>query len=99
MIQTMYLLPFCQISTFFFDKKFYASESSSGLYPAWMYSLSQLILELWVIVLCTLTYTVIAVPMMGLWNYSFKGLSSIISMFSVLCMSGLVGNSLVMVSD
>ena len=64
-----------------------------------MYSLSQLILELWVIVLCTLTYTVIAVPMMGLWNYSFKGLSSIIFMFSVLCMSGLVGNSLVMVSD
>jgi len=95
----MYLLPFATISTFFFDKKFVASESLIGLYPSWIYSLSQLILELWVIVLCASGMTVIAVPMMSLWNVSLTKLSSMTQMFSVLCVTGLVGNSLVMASD
>ncbi len=47
-------------------------------------------------VLCVLAMTVIAVPMMGLWNVSLTWLSSMAYVFSVLCVSGLVGNSLVM---
>ncbi len=36
-----YLLPFSTIPVFFADKKFFAAESALGLYPAWMYGLSQ----------------------------------------------------------
>jgi len=49
-------------------------------------------------VLCVLAMTVIVVPMMGLWNVSLTWLSSMAHVFSALCVSGLVGNSLVMVS-
>jgi len=45
MTQVFYLLPFSQVSTFFFDKNLFASESSIGLYPAWIYSACQLTLE------------------------------------------------------
>lgn len=95
--QVFYLLPFAQISTFFFDKNLFASESSIGLYPAWIYSFSQIILELWVMVLCALVETAIAVPMMCLWNPSISKMSSFLSMFTVFCVGGAVGNSLVMV--
>jgi len=95
--QAAYLLPFAQVSTFFFDKKLFASESSMGLYPAWVYSLSQVTLELWVMVLCAFTEAAIAVPMMGMWNPSLSKLDSFISMFTVFCVSGVVGNSMVMV--
>ena len=50
-----------------------------------IYSLSQLLLELWVMVLCVLAMTVIAVPLMGLWNVSLTWLSSMAYVFSVLC--------------
>lgn len=95
--QVFYLIPFTQVSTFFFDKNLFASESSIGLYPAWIYSLSQNILELWVMVLCALVETSIAVPMMCLWNPSISKMSSFMSMFTVFCVGGAVGNSLVMV--
>ena len=98
LIETTYLLPLAQVSTFFSDKKLFAYESSIGLYPSCIYSLSQLLLELWVMVLCVLAMTVIAVPMMGLWNVSLTWLSSMAYVFSVLCVSGLVSNSLVMIS-
>jgi hypothetical protein len=98
LIETTYLLPLAQVSTFFSDKKLFAYESSIGLYPSWIYSLNQLLLELWVMVLCVLAMTVIVVPMMGLWNVSLTWLSSMAHVFSALCVSGLVGNSLVMVS-
>ena len=68
-----------------------------GLYPAWVYSLSQVTLELCVMVLCTFTEAAIAVPMMGMWNPSLSKLDSFISMFTVFCVSGVVGNSMVMV--
>mmetsp|Transcript_3698 Transcript_3698/g.6058 ORF Transcript_3698/g.6058 Transcript_3698/m.6058 type:complete len:752 (+) Transcript_3698:180-2435(+) len=95
--QIFYLLPFGQISTFFFDKKLFAAESSIGLYPAWVYGISQLVLELWVMVLCALLGSAIAVPMMSLWNPSFSRLESFTTMFTVICVSGAVGNSLVMI--
>ena len=95
--QVFYLLPFAQISTFFFDKKLFAAESSIGLYPAWIYSFSQLVLELWVLVLCALTDSAIAVPMMGLWNPSVSKIGSFLTMFTTFCVSGVVGNALVMV--
>lgn len=95
--QIFYLLPFGQISTFFFDKKLFAAESSIGLYPAWVYGISQLVLELWVMVLCALLGSAIAVPMMSLWNPSFSRLESFTTMFTVICVSGAVGNSIVMI--
>lgn len=61
--QVYYLLPFCNISTFFFDKKLFAAESSIGLYPAWIYSVCQITLEVWVMSLCALANSAIAVPM------------------------------------
>lgn len=70
-----------------------------GLYPAWIYSVSQLILELWVMVLCALIETSIAVPMMGLWNPSSSSkFYSFMSMFTTFCVGGVVGNSIVMAS-
>ena len=36
-----YLLPFASIPVFVGDKRFFAAESALGLYPAWMYGLSQ----------------------------------------------------------
>lgn len=95
--QVFYLLPFAQISTFFFDKNLFATESSIGLYPAWIYSLSQILLELWVMVLCALVETSIAVPMIGLWNPSSSKLVSFITIFSVFCVSGACGNTITMV--
>ena len=97
--QVFYLLPFAQISAFFFDKNFFASDSSMGLYPAWIYSLSQVILELWVMVLCAFSATCVAVPMMSLWNPAFTKLSSFITMFTVFSVSGVVGNLIVLVSS
>lgn len=95
--QVYFLLPFCQISTFFFDKNLFASESNIGLYPAWLYSLCQVVLEAWVMVLCAFAQTVVAVPMMSLWNPSLSKPSSFVTMFSVFCIGGIVGNILVMV--
>jgi len=96
--QVFYLLPFAQISTFFFDKNLFATESSIGLYPAWIYSLSQILLELWVMVLCALVETSIAVPMIGLWNPSSSSkVVSFVTMFSVFCVSGACGNAITMV--
>jgi len=96
--QVFYLLPFAQISTFFFDKNLFATESSIGLYPAWIYSLCQILLELWVMVLCALVETSIAVPMIGLWNPSSSSkLVSFVTMFSVFCVSGACGNAITMV--
>lgn len=94
--QVLYLLPFAQISTFFFDKNLFASESSIGLYPAWIYSLTQVLLETWVISSCALVQSAIAVPMMSLWNVSMSKLASIVTMFSIFCVGGIVGNSIVL---
>ena len=48
-------------------------------------------------VLCALVETAIAVPMMSLWNPSLSKMASFLSMFTVFCVGGVVGNSLVMV--
>lgn len=97
--QVLYLLPFCQISTFFFDKNLFASESSIGLYPAWIYSLTQIMLEMWVMSLCALVQSAVAVPMMSLWNVSISTSASFLTMFSVLCVGGVVGNTLVLLTS
>ena len=97
-IQSLVLLPFAQVSTFFFDKKLFAAESSIGLYPAWIYSLSQLVLELWVVTLCSLAMTAIVVPMMSLWNPSLPDLATFVTMFTVFCVGGAVGNIIVLVT-
>lgn len=96
--QTLFLLPFAQISTFFFDKNLFASESSIGLYPAWIYSLTQVVLETWVMSLCALVQSAIAIPMMSLWNVSISKSASFFTMFSVFCVGGIVGNSIVVLT-
>ena len=95
--QTLYLLPFSQISTFFFDKNLFAAESSIGLYPAWIYSICQVTLELWVMTLCALAQTAIAIPMIGLWNPSVSNIATFVTMFTVFCISGMLGNAIVLV--
>ena len=95
--QIYYLLPFCQISTFFFDKNLFASESSIGLYPTWIYYLCQITLEAWVMSLCALAQAAIAFPMMGLWNPSMSKLDSFVTMFTVFCVDGILGNAIVLV--
>ncbi len=41
LMNVSYLLPFSTIPVFFADKKFLAAESALGLYPTWMYGMSQ----------------------------------------------------------
>jgi len=97
--QTFYLLPFSQISTFFFDKNLFAAESSMGLYPAWIYSLVQVTLEVWVMALCALVQTAIAIPMMSLWNPSVSNAASFVTMFTVFCIGGIMGNAIVLLTS
>ena len=97
--QVYYLLPFASISTFFFDKALFAAESSIDLYPAWIYSLCQIVLEFWVLSLCALVQTGIAIPMMGLWNVSITNSASYLYMYTVFCISGVVGNALVLLTS
>ena len=99
LIQILYLLPYCQISTFFFDKKLFASESSIGLYPAWIYSLCQITLEAWVMTLGALAQAAIAVPMISLWNPSVSKSASFVTTFAVFCVGGMVGNAIVMLTS
>ena len=70
-----------------------------GLYPAWIYSLIQVILETWVMALCTLLQAAIAIPMISLWNPSISNSATFLSMFAVFCVSGVVGNSIVLVGS
>ena len=97
--QVYYLLPFASISTFFFDKALFAAESSIGLYPAWVYSFCQIVLEFWVISLCALVQTGIAIPMMGLWNVTISNSASYLYMYTVFCVSGILGNALVLLTS
>ena len=97
--QVYYLLPFASISTFFFDKALFAAESSIDLYPAWIYSLCQIVLEFWVISLCALVQTGVAIPMMGLWNVSITNAACYMYMYTVFCISGVVGNGLVLLTS
>ena len=94
--QAYYLLPFASISTFFFDKALFAAESSIGLYPAWVYSFCQIVLEFWVISLCALVQTGIAIPLMSLWNVTISNSASYLYMYTVFCVSGILGNALVL---
>lgn len=96
MTQISYLLPFSQISTFFFDKKIFTSENPIGLYDPWMYSLSQFILEAWLMTLCALGQACVSIPMIALRNPSISGFSSFVSIFALLAFNGLVGNTLVL---
>ena len=41
LMNVSYLLPFSTIPVFFADKRFFAAESALGLYPTWMYGMSQ----------------------------------------------------------
>ncbi len=90
------LLPFAQIGTFFFDKKVFAAENALGLYEPWMYAVSQFLLEAWVLIICAFVQGVISIPMMALWNPVWSSTESFFTMVSFFYMSGLVGNSVIL---
>ncbi len=90
------LLPFAQIGTFFFDKKVFAAENALGLYEPWMYAVSQFLLEAWVLIICAFVQGVISIPMIALWNPAWSSTESFFTMVSFFCMSGLVGNSVIL---
>eukprot|EP00538_Stauroneis_constricta_P000474 CAMPEP_0119571830 /NCGR_PEP_ID=MMETSP1352-20130426/44316_1 /TAXON_ID=265584 /ORGANISM="Stauroneis constricta, Strain CCMP1120" /LENGTH=899 /DNA_ID=CAMNT_0007621513 /DNA_START=76 /DNA_END=2775 /DNA_ORIENTATION=- len=94
--QTSFLLPFAQISTFFFDKKVFASESALGLYPSWMYSVSQFLLEAWVLILAAFIEATVAIPMMALWNPAMETYESFFILLAFLMINGLAGNAIVL---
>lgn len=96
MTQVAYLLPFAQVSTFFFDKGVFAAENPMGLYPPWMYSLTQFFLETWLVILCALVQACISIPMMSLFNPSMPTWSSFFTLFTSFALSGMVGNSLIL---
>jgi len=96
LIQAAYLLPFAQVSTFFFDKKVFMEENPIGLYPPWMYSISQFLLESWALTLGGVALTAIAVPMMGLWNPVLSKTWSFFTLLSVLSLSGVLGNAIIL---
>ena len=46
LMNVSYLLPFSTIPVFYADKRFLAAESALGLYPTWMYGISQVSLQI-----------------------------------------------------
>uniref|UniRef100_A0A7R9WUP2 ABC-2 type transporter transmembrane domain-containing protein n=1 Tax=Craspedostauros australis TaxID=1486917 RepID=A0A7R9WUP2_9STRA len=96
--QCSFLLPFSQISTFFFDKSVFASESALALYPSWMYSVSQFLLEAWVLALASLVQTTIAKPMMSLSNPAWSESESFFTLLAFFIISGLTGNALILLT-
>jgi len=94
--QSSILLPFAQISTFFFDKNVFAAENALGLYQPWMYALSQFLLEAWVLIMSAGVQASVTIPMIGLWNPTWPRASSFLTMLSFFCISGLVGNSIIL---
>lgn len=94
--QANLLLPFSQISTFYFDKKVFAAENALGLYQPWMYAVSQFLLEAWVLIMCGCIMTSVVVPMIGLSNPLWSNLESSLSLCAYFSVIGLVGNAIIL---
>ena len=94
----VFLLPFSQISTVFYDKKVFASESAMGLYPTWCFAVVQFVLELWVLCTAAVLQTSLAVPMVGLWNAAESKASSFFTNLAVFGVAGITGNSILLFS-
>jgi hypothetical protein len=95
-ILVSYLLPFAMLPVFVYDKKFFLAESGLGLYSPWLYCLSQIILETWVIVLAATIEACIVIPMCGLWNPAMARWESFFTFLGALIVSGLTGSVLVL---
>lgn len=91
-----YLGPFSLIPLYVHDKQFFLAESALGLYSPWVYCLSQLILETWVIVMASTIETCIIIPMCGLFNPAIARWESFFTFLGALIVSGLTGNALVL---
>lgn len=88
-----YLLPFATIPIFVHEKKFFVAESDLSLYPAWIYCMSQSILEAWVLTIAAFLETIIVAPMVGLWSPALPAWASFFTILSALIASGLVGSA------
>jgi ABC-type multidrug transport system permease subunit len=95
-ILVSYLLPFAMLPLFVHDKKFFLAESALGLYSPWLYCLSQIILETWVVVLAATIEACIVIPMCGLWNPAMARWESFFTFLGALIVSGLTGSVLVL---
>jgi ABC-type multidrug transport system permease subunit len=95
-ILVSYLLPFAMLPVFVYDKKFFLAESGLGLYSPWLYCLSQIILETWVVVLAATIEACIVIPMCGLWNPAMARWESFFTFLGALIVSGLTGSALVL---
>jgi len=91
-----YLLPFTTIPIFVHDKKFFLFERSLGLYSPWIYCISQVVLESWVLILASILEASIIIPMCGLWNPEMPKWASFLTTLSALIASGLTGSSLIL---
>ena len=92
-LNVSYLLPFSTIPIFVGDKRFFVAESALGLYSAWMYGLSQVILETVFVTVASTLQTCIIVPMCAMANPTFSASISFMTMLSSLILSGLVGKT------
>lgn len=98
LLNVAYLLPFATIPVFVSDKKFLAAESSLGLYPSWMYGVSQIFLEFVFLSLTMTAVTIVAFYMCAMGNPTMPEWSSFLTVLSTLIMSGLVGSSMVLMT-
>ena len=95
LLNISYLLPFSTIPVFVGDKRFFASESALGLYPPWIYGISQIILEAIFVTVASIAQTCIVVPMCTMLNPSMHVWTSFLTILSALFTSGLVGSTIV----
>jgi len=95
LMNVSYLLPFSTIPVFFADKKFFAAESALGLYPPWMYGVSQALLEFLFLILVSTLEAAIVIPMCGLINPTIPYAVNFLTIMSILIASGLVGSTVV----
>jgi ATP-binding cassette, subfamily G (WHITE), member 2, SNQ2 len=94
-IMALYLLPFAVIPVHVYDKKFFLAERNLGLYSPWIYALSQLLLEIWVLVLLATETAAIVIPAVGFWNPSQPHWATFFSILACIIASGLVGSAMV----
>ena len=99
LMNVSYLLPFSTIPVFFADKKFLAAESALGLYPAWMYGMSQVFLEFLFLIVTSTVEAAIVIPMCGLVNPTIPYAVNFLTITSILIVSGLVGSTMVFCSS
>jgi len=92
---TSYLLPFAMIPIFVYDKQFYVRESGLGLYPTWVYAVSQAVLEAWVLSLTATASTAVIYPLLGLGVTDAAGWQSFFTFFVITALSSCVGSSIV----